>query len=308
MPRDYIKAAITPISDEDLETRIALAKDPNTSPRILADLANDQDSVVQLCLRLNPNSSIYTGNVCYGVDIAEDDPDYWGFDEWMYRVGADYHLCDDAVVLDFNYPSNGLYSAPWWIDTIERLSALDFTCSDEQQFIEVNQDKEDVSDLSELYSAHRKYQVYRRRDFSRVDSDLNLNVVKFLYEALRIFYPEINFAFVEMHNPSNPESTAVCIYDSDALNLNVDNMASYYYWDVYEIRSWCLTTSELSDLSVKDLAEAGDAYTVFGGDGAIDPERDYIIGKQYRENIKYGDFIDNLAAYLNLPVEQIMLV
>jgi hypothetical protein len=94
----------------------------------------------------------------------------------MYRVGADYNLCDDAVVLDFNYPRDGLYSAPWWIDTIERLSALDFTCSDEQQFIEVNQDKEDVSDLSELYSAHRKYQVYRRRDFSRVASDLNLNV------------------------------------------------------------------------------------------------------------------------------------
>ena len=52
----YIRATISDISNEDTESKIDIALDPNTSVELLTQLASDRNSDVRLCVIANPNT------------------------------------------------------------------------------------------------------------------------------------------------------------------------------------------------------------------------------------------------------------
>lgn len=52
----YIKAAVSDISSEPLESRQDIAIDPGTSVEVLEQLATDSDDTVRLCVLVNPNT------------------------------------------------------------------------------------------------------------------------------------------------------------------------------------------------------------------------------------------------------------
>ncbi len=52
----YIKATVSDISSEPLESRQDIAIDPDTSVEVLEQLATDPDDAVRLCILVNPNT------------------------------------------------------------------------------------------------------------------------------------------------------------------------------------------------------------------------------------------------------------
>ena len=52
----YIKSAILPVSNEDIDARMDIALNPNTPVDVLNELADDKDSDVRLCVVVNPST------------------------------------------------------------------------------------------------------------------------------------------------------------------------------------------------------------------------------------------------------------
>lgn len=253
MKKDYISAAVKPISEESIETRRELARDPKTPERTLHMLAEDEDVVVRTLVALNSNTPedlveyLKDGHVLpeNGIEVV-----YWDYD-WDPRDHMDKYS-DDAVILGAEYDFT---DAEWWDGTISVLSDLWDLMSSAENYDEfllhVKEEYDDYYDESRLRSLYNLYENYGYSSDDYYDED-------FTADAVEIVYPDLHIDQTRIYGPqygNRGRESAYVIYDRDEID-DIDELADWYFGNVYETREYSLDINNIptdTDLTVSEM-------------------------------------------------------
>jgi len=281
MDKDYIQAAITPVSEEPIAVRRTIAKDHNTRESILRELVNDDDIVVRTLVYNNPNTpedakdSIddILREYCVEVNSAE----YWdGWDFKYYEDRVCSNLSAHAVIISDNYY---LADTEWWNETSTLIydikdylktadNAEDFTAKIRQANGDIESDiygsfdEFDDDDISSLY------EIYKDNNNS-IDDDLTARAVEILHP-----YDLTSATIYGKHGES-----AFVIYDDE---VDLDVLQAWLFGDIYELR---LMYIDPDDIPVDDADL--DAWSIYA-DYGHDQESEMITGDEFKELCSRG--------------------
>ena len=309
----YIRSAAIIPSDESEEVRVQFARDINTSSRVLASLVDDPSAEVRLWLSLNPNSPTYkdflephNSSEYWLLEFSESYADDYEWDEWMYHVfGGPGNFDRYAVLIDFDDLTMSANDADWWQGLTAIIDRLDFKVPDISSFLTVNSfaipDLTEsqltqlynlfVSDPERYYWIRGKFQLY--------------------FDALPIVYPDISWKQLEIRSPHNPDKRAICIYNSDKMQISADELRDWYYWDVNEVLLYYIgpddLQSALDDIEAgADLAE-GKLWEWFT-EGSDCYDNSLVTRTQYLKMEATGDLLSATAKFMGVPADRSILI
>lgn len=256
--KEYIKADITPIEDESVESRRSLAKDPDTSERILRKLAEDDDIIVRTYVVLNPSTPteisdyLKDGHIVrkYCIELIDVYQNWeWDPDDFLQNLDSDY--ADHFVIFSGDYE---LTEADWWEDTEEVLTDLlpyyEESNSVHEFITKVNEDyyREVVDYLDDLYDLYERYEGY-------INSDM-------VVEAVEWFYPDIEQTRV--YGPTG-ESAYVLYDSSEVSDRQLTELPDWIFGNVYESREYRLDLNDFSNtIREFDSRHLFDMYIDYG--------------------------------------------
>ena len=245
-------------ADLDVNTRRVIARDPGTSPRDLAALAEDEDVVVRLFVSLNPSTpeelkdinNVVTPNSAnriFGLYYCDAESGAWVDDEWMYHVGPNDPTVFYRNAVIFNEDGRDDYgvNAPWWWnETVDFISQLDFAC-DLGDFLEMYQGNEKYQQQFEIYDDEWEQALI---DLYNAYEDTGDAALQFKFDAVKILHPDTEFRQVTADHPNYPDSWVTVFYDFDSMDeVYQDTLQTWYFWLISEACSRYLDLGDLED-------------------------------------------------------------
>ena len=261
MEKDYIIAAVKPLSEESTETRRKLASNPTSSERILRMLAEDEDITVRTLVALNSNAPedlvnyLKDGRMLpeYGINVCSCYDWEWDPRDYM----DDY--CDNAVIFGEKYDFT---DAEWWSETIAFLSNIWDQLSEATSYEEflqlVEEDYEDDYESEDLKSLYQLYENYGYSSGDYFDEDFTADAVEIVYPGMHIDQTRI---YATGQYVGRERESAYVIYDRD--EVDIDRLADWYFGDVYETREYRL---DIDNIPTDSNVSAEEAYYDYGED------------------------------------------
>lgn len=292
--------------DPQFHVRQAVINNPNVPDELLNKLFDDPDPSVRMsaAYKLGKISEFIHTMPHYGMDIYDDVAGNFDGDEWMYHScdGGPVEFEENAVVLAYDASLNS--TAPsWWGDTMVLLSQINFDCDNLNQFLEVNEEYASENELVDLYSAWQ--------DCKPLFTDINANTVtqdaaRWQYRAVQALNPDLDLCITRMCPNNRPDHWAICIWDANGMELWEDEMCDWLFGDVYEVCTYRITDEQLEAIKPEkfEYLELWDLFKDYG-----DSLDDFttISGTQMQE-LKKGNFVENLARYMGNPVGDTLII
>ena len=309
------------VSDADVNTRRAIARNPGSSPRDLKLLVNDEDTLVRLFVGINPNTpedvkedidlfSHMSGHrEIYGLWAEDADSGAWDDNEWMYRVGSgDPEDFEDHSVI-FNEYGQDKYANKdpyWWTNTLRFIQELDFASGidefldmylgdeDDQDWFDIRTDDDWRDALIGIYDSYKK---------NGKDS------LQFKFDAVQALYPYTDFRQVNAEDRySNGRRWVTIFYDWDHMDsISEDELATWYFWQVSEARAKYLDLDSLTDTDYSDVEEC-DLWDLFDRFGECTDDWSLITDEELEDARNHNRELEFLANELGYNVNYCVLV
>lgn len=279
-------AAILP-SGEDVKLRRQMAANPDTSVRILSDLANDEDIWVRSCVARNPNTPqeikdqlVFEGKIAqYVIEFMRDcDYLYNRSHEWEDFVCEDF---DQHVVLTGNDRMYEVEEASWWKQANHVIESFNDTDNLEDFIQDFNRYFGGVPEekLREIYQEAEAYGGYG-------------DDIEFLVKIANIIHPELNLQQATLRG-NNQSDWQDAVYDANFVDPNT--LEDFYMGNVMEMRLYKLDPEDFEDYEdVNDI----DLFDILTGKDCIDCPT--ITDTEYFDLYRRG-FDKSLAEYFNIP-------
>jgi len=309
--------AIRDLYDEDIATRRVMARNTSTSPRLLTQLAEDDDPFVRVLVATNPNTPEdvkddmdFSGEYLYGLSVT--DADRWGFDddEWMYHLNSGYEpweIKENAVILSNSRDSDDYEEPEWWKDTLDFLEYLNFDYgfgdfieayrydnykNDFEFDVYADSDEAWEEALTKIYDAYREYG----------------NAIEFKFAAVEALHPDLTFERVDADDPWGRGTHVIVFYNYSVLDpISSDTLQTWYFWNVYEARSQWLDLERLFEGNPSDIFEK-QLWELFEDYGDYGDEWEFIEGPDFRAAQQSGTLLELLADELNFNYRNCILI
>lgn len=219
-----IYADIADVFDESDADRRKIASDPNTPPRVLARLAEDENPFVRRNVAQNPNTpkeiaaKLFEDGLLpkeYTVEIKYCDDDwYWTSGDWEDRVCADF---DENVVILGNREFSESANASWWKEASNLAYYIDDNYDSVEEFIEyfpnTNADK-----LRQIYAYYQSYNGYT-------------DDIEFILGIARILRPDLGLEKDTIKGNNQGDWCDVITTDI----VDIDLLEDWFFGMVYEV-------------------------------------------------------------------------
>ena len=311
---------IVSFSDMDVNTRREIARNPQTSPRDLRQLIEDNDTVVRLFAAMNPNtpeelkedsdllSHVSSNGEIFAVWANDVSAYNFNSDEWQYHVGP----CDpgdfDKHSVIYNQDGRDEYYGPdpdWWADTMAFIKPLDFESLGQEEFVSLQKDNQNAQDVFGLGGADWENALSRLYD---AYFDNNGDTPQFWFDAVRALHPDTVFKEANVSSPWSQADWVTVFYDWDSMDeIDEHDLKIWYFWEISEARSKYLNVEDLRDTAYDEIV-SGDLWDLFESHGEYTDDWCLIPDEELLEARRNGRELEFLADELGYDAEYCVLM
>ena len=284
----YIKLSAILPSEENVELRRKIAADPDTSARVLSELANDEDIWVRVCVAKNPNTPAEVlEHLKREAKMAHYVIEFMHDCYYLYGRSRDWedYVCenfDENVVLTGNNDMYEVEEASWWKQAKHISEELGENPDDIEEFI---------ADYNRYYGGVPEEKL--REVFQGMESYAGyIDDTDFLVIIANKIHPELNLQQATLRG-SMQGDWQDAVYNANVVDVNTLN--DFYMGNVMEMRLYELGPEDFED--IEDIEDIDLLDVVLGKDCIDCPT---ITETECYDLYREG-FDKSLARYFGIP-------